>query len=135
MQNPIVDMMKAIAPAIPKNKPNNAVAQFISDMMENELKLSEDGELLKQIAINIANDDPNRVIDVLVKVYNATGKFITALNVAQTIDEAIPDEDPGPAGEPELDDSIDDIDDDDIDPPEDPDEEQIEDDPAVLELP
>lgn len=59
-------------------------------------------ELLKRIAVNIANENPNAVIESLVKIHNEIGVFITEMIAA-----AAPElpELPGPEGEPDLDES------------------------------
>lgn len=60
--------------------PANPVAQFIDELLTEYFKDASEAELLHTIAVNIANDDPNKVVDLLVSVHNEIGEFITAAN-------------------------------------------------------
>jgi len=73
-------ILKSIKPMLPKAQPpKNPVSEFISGLFTDQFNDAGELELLHTIAVNISNEDPNRVLELLVSAHNSIGAFVTKL--------------------------------------------------------
>ena len=80
MNNPLTDILGAMAPLMPARQPvKNPVSEFIADLLEAKLGDIPEAELLNIIGINNANSDPNGVLDLLVDLHDRIGVFVTRM--------------------------------------------------------
>jgi len=62
---------------LPKSPPTkNRVSQFVDDLFESHFHGVPEIQMLRDIAVSITNDDPNRVVEFLVKLHNEIGDFV-----------------------------------------------------------
>ena len=70
-------MMSEMLPS--DTEPTNPVAQFLSDEFNTIFEGNEMIKPLKAKVVEIANEDPNRVLTGLVRIHNNIGTFVEGL--------------------------------------------------------
>jgi len=121
MKSGMMAMLKTMLPEEPE--PTNVVAKFIQAEMIKVLDESDEAGVMSAIFVDVANNHPKDVLKSLIEVYNDIGEFVVSLTEISVSGEhealdnpdfvvvddtaEIEDDDPGPEGEPELDDTID----------------------------
>jgi len=78
--NHMQNIMKLVSSLMPTDvTPNNVVAEFINNEFGKLFGNNEDIQLIQTLAVSIANDNPNGVMEKLVVVANDIAAFVAEL--------------------------------------------------------
>jgi len=101
----LTQVLSVLSASIPDAEPDNPVSVWLTEEFERTFPDSEEVGLLRRIAVDSANNDPNGVLELLVGLHNRIGAFVSELTAAQEREdgtgEPSPEEDEDVLTEPE----------------------------------